>query len=262
MRFRSASTASRSTPAACPESPRVSESVAHIVEQFESERPSGSWPHALGQQPTLRVGDVLAALSGEFPSLSPSKLRFLDAQGLVCPHRASSGYRQYSISHVERLRFVLRQQRDAYAPLSVIKERLADLDAGRAYEPVSLSAVGEDGESVGIGEVARAAGTPVDTIVALVDEGVIELIRPGEVSRDAVRLVAAAAKFLEAGADIREVRALVRAAHREYETAVRAAAPLRRRDDAVAADAVIASRIEAAGELFVAAVESARATGE
>lgn len=262
MRFKSASTASRSIPAARPESQRVSEPVTNVGELSGAERPQGSWPHSLGQQPTLRVGDVLAALSGEFPSLSPSKLRFLDAQGLVCPHRTASGYRHYSISHIERLRFVLRQQRDAYTPLSVIKERLADLDAGRAYEPVSLSAVGEAGENVGFSEAAKVAGTSVDTIVALVEEGVVEPVSPGQVSRNSVRLVTAAARFLEAGADMREVRALVRTAEREFEAAKRAAAPLRRKDDAVAADTAVALRVEAAGELFVASIEAARATGE
>jgi DNA-binding transcriptional MerR regulator len=256
------STASRSTPAALPESLRVSESAAGFVDSREVERPNGSWPHSLGQQPTLRVGDVLAALSGEFPSLSPSKLRFLDAQGLVCPHRTASGYRHYSISHIERLRYVLRQQRDAYAPLSVIKARLDELDAGLAYEPVSLSAVGDAGEAVALSEVATVANTSVDTIAALVDDGLVDLVSPGHVSRDSVRLVSAAARFLESGADVREVRTLVRAAAREYEAARRAAAPLKRRDDAVAADAAIEARLEAAGELFAAAVESARATGE
>ncbi len=240
----------------------MSESAADIVESRDRERPSGSWPHSLGQQPTLRVGDVLAALSNEFPSLSPSKLRFLDAQGLVCPHRTPSGYREYSIAHIERLRYVLRQQRDAYAPLSVIKDRLAELDAGLAYEPVSLSAVGDAGESVAFGEVATVANTSTDTIAALVDAGVISLVAPGRVSRESVRLVAAAARFVDAGADIREVRALVRVAVREFEAATRAAAPLRRRDDAIAADTAVARRLEAAGELFVAAVEGARATGE
>jgi len=256
------STASPSTLAARPESLSVSESAAHLIEPREAERPRGSWPHALGQQPTLRVGDVLAALSTEFPSLSPSKLRFLDAQGLVCPHRTASGYRHYSISHIERLRFVLRQQRDAYAPLSVIKERLAQLDAGLAYEPVSLSAVGDAEETLTLEELSTVTSTSVDTIAALIDDGVIERVSPGRVARDSVRLVAACARFLEAGADIREVRSVVRAAAREYEAAKRAAAPLRRRDDAVAADAAVAVRLEAAAELFGAAIDSARATGE
>ncbi len=65
----------------------------------------------------MRVSDVLAIVQPEFPALTPSKLRFLDAQGLVVPQRTGSGYRQYSPADIERLRFVLREQRDHFRPL-------------------------------------------------------------------------------------------------------------------------------------------------
>lgn len=239
----------------------MSESAARVAHRDEA-RPSGSWPHALGQEPTLRVGDVLAALQGEFPSLSPSKLRFLDAQGLVCPHRSASGYRHYSVAHIERLRYVLRQQRDAYVPLSVIKERLIELDDGRAHEPVSLSAVSDAGGTITLKEAAAVANSSVETIAALIDEGVIDAAAPGCIARPHMRLTVAAAHFLDTGADIREVRALVRVAQREHEAASRAAAPLRRRDDVAAAASAVASRVEAAQELFAAAITHARDEGE
>lgn len=233
----------------------MSEPAARRTADAPRDDRSGAWPHALGQQPTLRVGDVLAALRTEFPSLSPSKLRFLDAQGLVCPRRTSSGYREYSTAHVERLRYVLRQQRDAYTPLSVIRERLEELDAGRAYEPISLSAVADEGASVSMHEAASASGIDVETIGLLVDEGIISACAPGRVYRSHVALIAAAARYLTSGADLREVRALVRVAMREREAAQRAAAPLRRQDDAVVAQTRVATRVEAAAALFAAAIE-------
>ena len=59
-----------------------------------------------------------------------SKLRFLEAEGLVEPMRAPSGYRKYTVAHVERLRFVLTAQRDRYLPLRVIREQIEALDRG------------------------------------------------------------------------------------------------------------------------------------
>jgi DNA-binding transcriptional MerR regulator len=76
------------------------------------------------------IGQVLAKLRPEFPDISPSKIRFLEAEGLILPQRAESGYRRFAIADIERLRYILTAQRDEYLPLRVIKERLAVLDAG------------------------------------------------------------------------------------------------------------------------------------
>jgi DNA-binding transcriptional MerR regulator len=73
---------------------------------------------------------VLGLLRPEFPEVTISKLRFLEAEGLVEPMRAPSGYRKYSQAHVERLRFVLAAQRDRYLPLRVIREQIEALDRG------------------------------------------------------------------------------------------------------------------------------------
>jgi DNA-binding transcriptional MerR regulator len=67
---------------------------------------------------------VLAQLRPEFPEVTISKIRFLEAEGLVRPARTASGYRQFSTADVERLRFVLSAQRDRYLPLKVIREQL------------------------------------------------------------------------------------------------------------------------------------------
>lgn len=79
----------------------------------------------------LTIGQVLARLKPDFPDLSSSKLRFLEERELVTPVRTQSGYRKFSPADVDRLRIVLGLQRDHYLPLKVIKEYLADLDAGR-----------------------------------------------------------------------------------------------------------------------------------
>jgi DNA-binding transcriptional MerR regulator len=78
----------------------------------------------------LSIGEVLGLLRPDFPDVTISKLRFLEAEGLVEPMRAPSGYRKYTRAHVERLRFVLTAQRDRYLPLRVIREQIEALDRG------------------------------------------------------------------------------------------------------------------------------------
>jgi len=76
------------------------------------------------------IGEVLAQLRPEFPDISTSKIRFLEAEGLIEPARSRSGYRRFSASDIERLRYILTMQRDSYLPLRVIRERLADGTGG------------------------------------------------------------------------------------------------------------------------------------
>ncbi|NKE58498.1 MerR family transcriptional regulator [Lentzea sp. PSKA42] len=76
------------------------------------------------QRGGLSIGAVLSQLRPEFPEVTISKIRFLEAEGLVRPARTASGYRQFSVADVERLRFVLSAQRDRYLPLKVIREQL------------------------------------------------------------------------------------------------------------------------------------------
>ncbi|MFC6352774.1 MerR family transcriptional regulator [Rothia nasimurium] len=89
------------------------------------------------------IGQVLSALEGEFEGISASKIRFLEDKGLVSPQRTNTGYRKYSEEDIERLRFVLQLQRDQYLPLKVIRQRLADIDAGLAPAPGSEPAEGQ-----------------------------------------------------------------------------------------------------------------------
>ena len=72
----------------------------------------------------LSIGEVLALLKEEFPDVTISKIRFLESQGLLDPERTPSGYRKFYDDDVERLRWILRQQREHFLPLKVIKGRL------------------------------------------------------------------------------------------------------------------------------------------
>ena len=88
----------------------------------------------------LSIGEVLALLRPEFTDLTISKIRFLESQGLLDPERTPSGYRKFYEPDVERLRWILRQQREQYLPLKVIKGRLGVDD-------------GDDGGGVALAEV-------------------------------------------------------------------------------------------------------------
>src|SRR6478609_4124230 len=101
---------------------------------------------ATAEDRPLSIGAVLNDLREEFPEVTISKIRFLEAEGLVEPHRTPSGYRKFSVRDVERLGHVLRMQRDHYLPLKVIREHLDAVERGEA---VRLPAVGRqrDGEA-------------------------------------------------------------------------------------------------------------------
>ncbi|MEH3078937.1 MAG: MerR family transcriptional regulator [Quadrisphaera sp.] len=98
-----------------------------------SERAAPRAPHPAsadgGRQQLLTIGELLAQLAPEFSDVTHSKVRFLEDRGLVSPQRTPSGYRKFTPADVERLRTVLRLQRDQYMPLRVIREHLAAQDA-------------------------------------------------------------------------------------------------------------------------------------
>jgi DNA-binding transcriptional MerR regulator len=79
----------------------------------------------------LTIGAVREGLRDEFPDISISKIRYLEGQGLLAPRRTRSGYRLYSDDDVERLRTILRLQRDEFLPLRVIRDELASPGAKR-----------------------------------------------------------------------------------------------------------------------------------
>jgi DNA-binding transcriptional MerR regulator len=134
------------------------------------------------------IGDVLNQLRDEFPDITISKIRFLESQGLVEPERTPSGYRKFYAADVERLRFILREQREHFLPLKVIKERLdeVDRDGGftaiaatdgggeRTVDPATVDALFEETRKAAQSAEARSASEHVQD-----DEGA-EVLAPAE----------------------------------------------------------------------------------
>lgn len=117
--------------------------------------PQGSRP--VRADAKLTIGDVLAQLKPEFADLTISKIRFLESEGLVHPDRTPSGYRKYSQSDIQRLRYVLEQQQN-YLPNKVIKQQLDQLDRGLV--PASSKGAVPNVPHVALAGIERHAPTP------------------------------------------------------------------------------------------------------
>jgi DNA-binding transcriptional MerR regulator len=113
----------------------------------------------------LSIGDVLTLLRQEFPDITISKIRFLESQGLVDPERTPSGYRKFYQHDVDRLRWVLQQQRENFLPLKVIKDRLDD-----DTSPTETPAAAEHPDPVLVGPHVTAAERPLSVGVPQGDE--------------------------------------------------------------------------------------------
>jgi DNA-binding transcriptional MerR regulator len=171
---------------------------------------------------SVSIGQVLDELSAEFPDVSPSKIRFLEAEGLIRPLRSNSGYRRFTAADITRLRFILTAQRDEYLPLRVIKERLDALDGsdgGDGAGAVPALAMTRS-------ELLAAAGAAEELLGELEDYGLIRRARsygaqPLSVLRSAVHLGAH-------GIQPRHLRAIKAAAERETALVEQAVAPLAR----------------------------------
>jgi DNA-binding transcriptional MerR regulator len=125
------------------------------------------------RSPRLTIGAVLGALRDDFPDVTISKIRFLEAEGLVSPQRTPSGYRKFSRADVDRLRYVLTAQRDHYLPLRVIKEHLDALDRGLPV-PGAASPAAAPATAPSPREAAAAPPSP--------REAAPEVASPGEAS--------------------------------------------------------------------------------
>jgi DNA-binding transcriptional MerR regulator len=132
------------------------------------------------------IGEVLVAVKTEFPDITISKIRFLESEGLIEPERTPSGYRKFYAPDVDRLKSILRLQRDEYLPLKVIKERLLSQDAGAGdedAEPVGLDdaeaapsdgiAEATTGLQMSLEEMAAATGVERDRIKELEGFGIV-----------------------------------------------------------------------------------------
>lgn len=194
-----------------------------------------SWPHGISRDASMRISDVLSGLRLEFPAISHSKLRFLEEQGLVEPVRTASGYRKYSPADVERLRFVLIEQRDRYLPLKVIKSKLAALDAGVASsdQPLIPRLATRDGEVAALraqsttGALAAACGVEDSFVEALVGAGILRSDGVGHFDASAQEIVRLAAGLGEFGIEARHLRSLRTAADRQVDLIDQVVSPLR-----------------------------------
>lgn len=82
----------------------------------------------------MTIGDVIKTLAEEFPDVTLSKVRFLEAEGLIEPERTPSGYRRFYQDDLSKLRYILRLQRDHFVPLKVIRKRLEHFDPSETVE--------------------------------------------------------------------------------------------------------------------------------
>ncbi|MEN3539783.1 MerR family transcriptional regulator [Microbispora sp. ZYX-F-249] len=171
----------------------------------------------------MSIGEVLALLQGEFPDVTVSKIRFLEGEGLIEPQRSPSGYRKFTYTDVERLRYILRAQRDQYLPLRVIKDQL-DEQAARPHAvsdgvpPVRLSRE----------ELIEAAGIDEETLAEMESFGLVAPVArryDGE-ALEIARSVGALSRF---GLRARHLRAVRAAVEREAGLIEQAVAPLLRR---------------------------------
>lgn len=222
------------------------------------------------------IGEVLAQLRVEFPDVSTSKIRFLEAEGLIEPARSRSGYRRFAAADVERLRYILTAQRDEYLPLRIIKERLdaggADAQIGRPTLASALAAAvaaddGAGGHSAGAdtllsrAELLTAARIDADFLVDLEDYGLLR--RSGRhYGRDALTVARAAAALLRFGVHARHLRAVKASAERETALIEQIVAPRARQRDPGAREAATRDAWQIAAltlRLHTALVESALA---
>ena len=202
---------------------------------------------ALRESALMTIGEVLSVLRAEFPDLTISKLRFLESAGLVDPTRTPSGYRKYSYVDVDRLRYVLRVQRDNYLPLKVIKEHLDALDrglvqdepkSGKAARPrtlVSVDSFPDTGEfavtpgavKVTRDELSQLTGLSADQIKELESYGLIATQKNGRYfDADSVRVAQAAQAAIEKGLEPRHLRGFKVSADKEVGLLAQAVSPM------------------------------------
>jgi DNA-binding transcriptional MerR regulator len=175
------------------------------------------------RQKAVTIGTVVKALHQEFPDISISKIRYLEDQKLLSPRRTQGGYRLYTQSDIQRLRTILRLQRDEFLPLRVIRQELA---GGRAEREVTAPPATGDGRSMrralvsaphpgalySLEDVVEETGAEPGLVRELVDYGVIKGdVRAGvryfdETEREIVRAVSELARYGVGGRNLRVFR--------------------------------------------------------
>lgn len=204
----------------------------------------------------LNIGEVLALLCTDFPSVTASKIRFYEEKGLITPQRTPAGYRQFRESDVERLRFVLALQRDHYLPLKVIGEYLEAIDQGRT--PTNLPAGVSIAPRMVSDELAKAvsnrsrrmspeqlqaeSGASAELYETMLSFGLLDL-QDGSFDDHALKIAQACTALAAHGLEPRHLRPFQAAADREFGLVERAVGPVSsKRDDTSAMRAAEAAR--------------------
>jgi DNA-binding transcriptional MerR regulator len=192
-----------------------------------SEQPARRSDSASRPRKALTIGAVCKILQSEFDDVSISKIRYLEDQKLLSPRRTSGGYRLYSQSDVERLRTILRLQRDEFLPLRVIRQELAaggDLDLGgggdrRSGGPVRRAIlVNTSSAYLTLDELLEETGARAELVAELENFGIVQAEkRDGrtvydETDREVVR---AANELSRVGVEARNLRIFRSSADRE-----------------------------------------------
>jgi DNA-binding transcriptional MerR regulator len=187
-----------------------------------------SAPEGRGQ---FGIGEVLAQLRPEFPDISTSKIRFLEAEGLIEPARSRSGYRRFSTADIERLRYILTMQRDSYLPLRVIRERLADGGTANGDPPAERAPADMTRR-----QLLDAAEISEAELTELEDYGLIRRVGR-QYGGDALAVARALAALRQYGVQARHLRAVKAAADREANLVEQVVAPQLRQRGAGAREA-------------------------
>ena len=202
----------------------------------------------------LNIGQVLDALRPDYPGVTIPKIRFLEDKGLIKPERTPSGYRKFSDADVDRLRYVLRMQRDHYLPLKVIGQHLDAIDRGLEPPPVDpvvptvpKVALGADGmpsaasfqrrDNVRLSrnELLKIAEISGELLDQLEQFGLITPLRgTGHYDTDALVIAQTARELADFGFEPRHLRAFKTSADREVGLVEQVVAPQKRGRDAAA----------------------------
>lgn len=182
-----------------------------------------TWPRGVSREPNLAIGQVVKILKREFPATTVSKVRFLEDKELVSPHRTPSGYRKYSDADIERIRFILAQQRDSYAPLRVIGEQLQALDAGHDLTPVPRARVVTSegvtiapgsGKTITVRELSDLTGASREQLDQYTKLGLIAPDLGGHFAARTVSVVTLIGTLIAAGVPARNLRSVRNGAER------------------------------------------------
>jgi DNA-binding transcriptional MerR regulator len=195
----------------------------------------------------MSIGAVLDLLRPDFPDVTISKIRFLEAEGLVTPQRAASGYRRFTAYDCARLRFILTAQRDQYLPLKVIKAqldaqpdgelpssgspygvpRLVSVNSGEPSAPAAdPAAVSMARVRLSREDLLERSGVGGELLIALLKAGVITTGQGGFFDEHAVVILQCASALADYGVEPRHLRAFRSAADRQSDLIAQIAAPL------------------------------------